>query len=337
MNIKETLFELCRADGIGSVREASDKAYNILSKYCTTRRTDTLTVIGEIKGETDYTLMLDAHIDEIGFIVTDIDDCGFLTVDKCGGIDLRTLPARRVKIHGKEDIIGVFCSTPPHLSSGDIEFDDIKKFKIDTLLGERAKEIVTIGDFVTFYEEPQSLSDTKITAKALDDRAGVVCLLELARRLSGKTLPINVVFALSDAEELGVRGAKTATYDVSPDEAIALDVSFADGPDIPSTECGKLSGGAMIGVSPILDRQISNTLKDIAKENGISYQTEVMAGRTGTNGDVISLNKTGVKTGLISIPERNMHTAVEVVDLKDITAVCDILEQYILKGGVKNA
>ena len=219
----------------------------------------------------------------------------------------------------------------------DIEFDDIKKFKIDTLLGERAKEIVTIGDFVTFYEEPQSLSDTKITAKALDDRAGVVCLLELARRLSGKMLPINVVFALSDAEELGVRGAKTATYDVSPDEAIALDVSFADGPDIPSTECGKLSGGAMIGVSPILDRQISNTLKDIAKENGISYQTEVMAGRTGTNGDVISLNKTGVKTGLSSIPERNMHTAVEVVDLKDITAVCDILEQYILKGGVKNA
>ncbi len=337
MDIKETLFKLCRADGIGNIDAAPKAAHEILSQYCPTRRTDTLTVIGEIKGETDYTLMLDAHIDEVGFIVTDVDYSGFLTVDKCGGIDLRTLPARRVKIHGKEDIIGVFCSTPPHLSSGDIEFDDIKKSKIDTLVGERAKEIVRVGDFVTFYEEPAMLSDTKITAKALDDRAGVACLLELARRLSGKKLPINVVFALTDAEELGVRGAKTATFDISPDEAIALDVSFADGPDIPAAECGKLSGGAMIGISPILDRQISNTLKCIAKDNNIPYQTEVMAGKTGTNGDVISLNKAGVRTGLISIPQRNMHTAVEVVDLKDIIAVCDILEQYILKGGAKNA
>lgn len=336
-NIKDILFDLCRADGIGNVREASTLSHDILSQYCRVRYTDTLTVIGEMKGEGDYTLMLDAHIDEIGFIVTDIDNEGFLTVDKCGGIDLRTLPARRVKIHGKQDVIGVFCSTPPHLSSGEVEFDDIKKIKIDSLLGEGAKDIISIGDFVTFFDEPSALNETKVTAKALDDRAGVVCLLELARRLSGKTLPVNVVFALSDAEELGVRGAKTATFDISPDEAIALDVSFADGPDIPSTECGKLSGGAMIGVSPILDRQISNTLLSIAKENNIPCQTEVMAGRTGTNGDAISLNKTGVRTGLVSIPERNMHTAVEVVDLRDITAVCDILEQYILKGGVKNA
>lgn len=337
MSIKETLFSLCRANGIGAVREAADIAYDMLSEYMPTRKTDTLTVIGEMKGESDYTLMLDAHIDEIGFIVKNIDENGFLTVDKCGGIDLRTLPARRVIIHGKEKVVGVFCSTPPHLSSGEIEYNDIGNLKIDTMLGLKARDIISVGDFVTFFAEPQELLGTRVTAKALDDRAGVTCLLELARRLSGKKLPINVIFALTDAEELGVRGAKTATYDISPDEAIALDVSFADGPDIAPTECGKLSGGAMIGVSPVLDREISNKLISLAKENNIPYQTEVMAGRTGTNGDVISLNKSGVRTGLVSIPERNMHTEVEVVDIKDIKSVCDVLEQYILKGGVKNA
>lgn len=337
MNIKETLFSLCRANGIGTVREAADIAYDILSEYMPTRKTDTLTIIGEITGESNYTLMLDAHIDEVGFIVKNIDENGFLTVDKCGGIDLRTLPARRVIIHGKEKVVGVFCSTPPHLSSGEIEYNDIGSLKIDTMLGATAHDIISVGDFVTFCAEPQELLGTRVTAKALDDRAGVTCLLELARRLSGKKLPFNVVFALTDAEELGVRGAKTATYDITPDEAIALDVSFADGPDIAPTECGKLSSGAMIGVSPVLDREISNKLISLAKENNIPYQTEVMAGRTGTNGDVISLNKSGVRTGLVSIPERNMHTEVEVVDIKDIESVCDILEQYILKGGVKNA
>lgn len=337
MSIKELLFDLCRADGIGTVREAADIAYRELSRYMPARRTDTLTVIGEIKGDSDYTLMLDAHIDEVGFIVTNIDENGFLTVDKCGGIDLRTLPARRVTIHGKEKVTGVFCSTPPHLSSGEIEYNDISALKIDTMLGATARDIISVGDFVTYCAEPQELLGTRVTAKALDDRAGATCLLELARRLSGKKLPFNVVFALTDAEELGVRGARTATFDISPDEAIALDVSFADGPDIAPTECGKLSGGAMIGVSPVLDRGISNKLIALAKEHNIPYQTEVMAGRTGTNGDVISLNKSGVRTGLVSIPERNMHTEVEVVDIKDIESVCDILEQYILKGGVKNA
>lgn len=337
MDIKEILFNLCRADGIGSVRTAADIAYGELSKYMPARKTDTLTVIGEIKGDSDYTLMLDAHIDEIGFIVTDIDENGFLTVDKCGGIDLRTLPARRVTVHGKEKVVGVFCSTPPHLSSGELEYNDIASLKIDTMLGAAARGIISVGDFATFCAEPKELLGTRVTAKALDDRAGVACLLELARRLSSQKLPFNVVFALTDAEELGIRGAKTATFEISPDEAIALDVSFADGPDIAPTDCGKLSGGAMIGVSPVLDRGISDKLISIAKENGIPYQTEVMAGRTGTNGDAISLNKSGVRTGLVSIPERNMHTEVEVVDIKDIESVCDILEQYILKGGVKNA
>ncbi|MBQ8739952.1 MAG: M20/M25/M40 family metallo-hydrolase [Clostridia bacterium] len=331
MDIKEILFKLSDAVSIGNITEASKIAAQELSKYAKTSQNG-INVTGKMEGSTDYTLMLEAHIDEVGFVVTDVDDSGFVTVKNCGGIDLRMLPSRTVRIHGKEDVVGVFCATPPHLG-GPKEYDDISALKIDTLLGEKAKEIISVGDFVTFNQKAATLQGDRITGKSLDNRAGVACLLELASRLYGKTLPFNVVFAFTDAEELGCRGAKTAAFSISPDEAIVLDVSFADAPDVPSNDCGKLSGGAMVGMSPILDKAISKKLVSVAKENNMPYQTEVMGGRTGTNGDVISISKSGVKTGLVSIPLRNMHTDVEIIDIKDIENVCDLLLKYILKGG----
>ncbi len=330
MNIKETLFKLSDAVSIGNICEASNVAFGILSKH-TEASQNGVNVVGKIKGNSDYTLMLEAHIDEVGFVVTNVDDSGFLTVKNCGGIDLRMLPSRTVTIHGKEKITGVFCATPPHLG-GVTEYEDISVLKIDTLLGETAKEIISVGDFVTFNTTAAALQGDRITGKSLDNRAGVVCLLALAERLSDKKLPFNIVFALTDAEELGCRGAATASFDISPDEAIVLDVSFADAPDVPSNDCGKFGGGAMIGMSPALDKAISKKLVSIAKENNLPYQTEVMGGKTGTNGDVISISKSGVKTGLVSIPLRNMHTDVEIIDIKDIENVCDLLEKYILGG-----
>ena len=333
MNIKETLFKLSNAVSIGNITDASNFAYGELSKYVKTIQNG-ITVVGKIESNSDYTLMLEAHIDEVGFVVTDVDDKGFLTVKNCGGIDLRALPSRVVTIHGKEKVIGVFCATPPHLG-GPKEYDDISALKIDTLLGEKAKEAISVGDFVTFNTKAASLQNGRITGKSLDNRAGVVCLLNLAERLCDKALPFNVVFALTDAEELGCRGAQTATFDISPDEAIVLDVSFADAPDVPGNECGTLGGGAMIGMSPVLDKGISKKLVSVAKDNNLSYQTEVMGGKTGTNGDVVSISKSGVKTGLVSIPLRNMHSDVEIIDVKDIENVCDLLEKYILGGNAQ--
>ncbi len=331
MNIKEQLFNLSNAISIGNITRASELAFNTLSNYAETKR-DGINVIGKIKGDNDYTLMLEAHIDEVGFVVTDVDSEGFLTVKNCGGIDLRMLPARTVTIHGKEKITGVFCATPPHLASGSKEYDDISALKIDTLLGEKAKDVISVGDFITFNTKAADLQNNKVTGKSLDNRAGVVCLLALAEKLSGKKLPFNVVFAFTDAEELGNRGAMTTSFDVAPDESIVLDVSFADAPDVSSNDCGKLSGGAMIGMSPILDKAISKKLIDTEKQNNLPYQTEIMGGRTGTNADVISTSKSGVKTALVSIPLRNMHTDCEIIDIKDIENVCNLLENYILGG-----
>lgn len=337
IELKKRLFALSSADGIGNIREASDLAYKMLSDHCECEKTDNLTVIGFLKGESDYTLMLDAHIDQIGMVVTNIDENGFLTVKNAGGIDIRCLPSRRVTVHGKEKITAVFCSTPPHLADSDTVFKDIEEIKLDTTLGKKAKDIVSVGDYVTFSNTPKELIGKRVSGRSLDNRSAVACLITVAEKLKEKKLPINVAFVLSDSEELGLRGIRTASFKIDPQEAIAVDVSFGDGPSIGSEECSPLGSGAMIGISPTLDTAISNRLIDICESKEIKYTTEVMGGKTGTNADMISVNKEGVRTGTLSIPLRNMHTDTEVVDLADLQSVCDALCEYVLSGGVKNA
>ncbi len=334
MEIKDILFELSNSCAIGSVSEAADKAYSFLSEHMPVTRLGGLSMMGSLKGEKDYTILLDAHIDEVGFIVTDISDDGFLTVQKCGGIDLRHLPAKTVTVHGKKKTPAVFSSVPPHLDKGEDSPDDISKYKLDSALGKDSRDVISVGDYVTYRTSAHSLCGDSVCGKSFDDRAGVTCLIELAKRLAGKSLPCNVVFLLSDAEELGLRGAKTAAYSLSADEAVAIDVSFGDGPDISADKCGKIGDGAMIGISPVIERKISDKLTDIAQNEDIKHQLEVMGGATSTNADVISVNKCGVPTGLLSIPLRNMHTDVEMLRLSDIESICDILEHYILSGGV---
>lgn len=336
MNIKETLFSLSSKDSVGNIRSAADFAAEILSQYMKVKKTDSLTVIGEIKGKSDYTLMLDAHIDQIAMVVTNVDENGFLTVSNAGGIDIRSLPSRAVCVHGKEKISAVFCSTPPHLSSSDTEYTDISKIKLDTALGEKAKDFISVGDFVTFKACPRELSGSRVSGRSFDNRASVACILEVAKRLKGKELPISVAFVLSDSEELGLRGIRPAAFSVNPDEAVVVDVSFGDGIGINSDECGSLGNGGMIGFSPSLDSGISNKLVSLAENKNIPYQTEVMGRTTGTNADMVSVSRGGVRTGTLSIPLRNMHTETEVLDLKDLDSVCDLLCEYILSGGVMN-
>ena len=336
MNIKEILFALSEVDAVGNIRDASDLAYEFLSQHCKTEKTENLTVIGYIKGESDYTLMLDAHVDQIAMIVTAVDDKGFLTVSNSGGIDIRMLPSRRVTVHGKEKITAVFCATPPHLSKEEEKFTDISAIKLDTALGSKAKELISVGDYVTFSAKPQTLLGTRLTGRSFDDRAAVACLIETASRLKGKKLPVSVAFVLSDGEELGMRGIRPATFKINPKEAIAVDVSFGDGIGISPEECGELGKGGMIGISPALDKKISQKLISLAKEKGIPYQTEAMGDKSGTNADMIAVSREGVRTCTLSIPLRNMHTEVETLDLKDLDAVCNLLCEYILSGGVMN-
>ncbi len=337
MDIKSLLTALSSACAIGTVDDAVKILEKHLSKYGTVEALNGLTRCLTIKGKSDYALLLDAHIDEVGFVVTNISADGFLTVSNLGGIDLRHLPARPVTIHGKQKVCGVFVSTPPHLDNNDTVIDNISKIKIDTGIGPKAAELISVGDLVTYRQDAAILNGCFLCGKSLDNRAGVAALILLTERLYKKKLPITVKFLFSDTEELGLRGAKTAAFKSDADEAVIVDVSFGDGPDIPATKCGMLGGGGMIGISPVLNRDITDKLVLLASDNDIPYQNEVMGGKTSTNADVISVSGGGIPSGLVSIPLRNMHTDVEIVRISDILSVVALLEKYVLSGGLKNA
>ena len=332
MDIK-LLEKLSNAVCLGHVTDARDIVKAELSGVAEIEEFGQVGLIAKINKGKDKTLLLDAHIDEVGFIVTSILGDGFVRVTNIGGNDPKILPATVVTIHGKKRVSAVFASTPPHLSSGDKEIKELKDLVLDTGLNN-AEEIISVGDLVTYKSEFCSLYDSRVTGKALDDRAGVFCLVELAKRIYDKDIPYNLVFSFSEGEELGLRGATTAAFEIAADEAIAIDVSFGDAPAVRPDQSGRLSLGPMLGISPVLNREVTETLKRIAKERDIPIQFEVMGGKTSTDADVISISKSGVKTGLLSIPLRNMHTPAEVIDIDDLESTIDLLEAYILGGGI---
>ncbi len=328
----DILKRLSDACGIGHIAKASSVVAEELRKYADVEPFGSIGLIAKIDKGQAKTVMLEAHIDEVGFIVTHIFDDGFVKVSNVGGNDGRILPATPVIIHGKTDIPAVFASNPPHLS-GENEVKSAEENLLDTGLGCKAKELLNVGDYATYDKKFTSLAGSRVCGKSLDDRTGVACLIKIASEIYNRDIPVNVILCLSEQEELGTRGAKTAAFSVDCDEAVAIDVSFADAPDVPATKCGKLGGGAMIGISPILNRKITDKLRDIAKDKSIPHQFEVMGGTTGTDADVISVSKSGIPCGLLSIPLRNMHTPAEIVDTADMQSVCDLLKEYILCGG----
>ena len=335
MELKELLFALSAADGVGgggAARAVAAAALAPLGEVTQDAMGGLLCTIGS--GE--RRVLLDAHIDEIGFLVTAIDG-DYLRVAACGGIDRRTLADQEVIVHAKRELFGVFASLPPHLKKESEKAAAIEEAMIDCgLPHDRLVELVTPGDRVSFAAKPCEMRNGRVTGKSLDDRAGVAVVIEAARRLASCP-DVTLLVSLSSQEEIGCRGARTLTFGADPTEAIAVDVSFADGPTVPPRECGKLGAGPMIGVAPVLNRAMTDRLIALAQEKEIPFQLEVMGERTGTNADAISLTKAGVPTALISLPQRNMHTPCEVVDLADLQHTADLIVAYVEKGGVPHA
>ncbi len=280
------------------------------------------------------TVMLEAHIDEIGFMVTHIDERGFVFVSPIGGVDKRILSAQRVMIYGDEPILGVFSSVPPHLATKDAKIADISEMAIDTGLdAEIAKKKIPLGSHVNFVPNFCSLNQSVVSSKGLDNRSGMAAVLHCLRKLSKRHVNVAVAFCVQ--EELGCRGAEVAARIIHPDYALVTDVSFALTINANVRCCGEMRKGAMLGISSVLGESLRRELDDLANKNNIPYQYEVMAETTGTNADHISIAGSGVRTALISIPLRYMHTPVEMVDISDIAAVGDLMASWINEKGVQ--
>ena len=298
-------------------------------------RTDGMgNVVGTIEGDSEYAVVVPAHMDEIGFMVRHVTDEGFLQLDALGGWDARVLKAQRVTVHTDDgDVTGVIGSPPPHtMDEEDLE----KKAEVEDVhvdLGLPADEVderVSVGDLVTTRQRTEVVGE-HVNGKALDNRVSVFALVEAARAISDPEVTIH--FAATVQEEVGLRGAKALGVDVDADLALALDTTVAN--DVPGFEAGdhvtELGEGAGIKLkdgSTITNPKVHRRLREVAEERDIPHQTEILpAGGTDTAG--VQFAGGARPAGAISVPTRYLHTPPESVHHADVQACLDLLVGFL--------
>ena len=328
---RELLLRLSRAAGVSGAEEGIARAIEAeLDGIAGCRRTPLGCVIATVGAGRGPKVMTASHMDEVGFIVTHIEEDGFLRVAQVGGIDRKLYASACVTVHTAQgDLPGVIASVPPHLRREEKELPAADAVAVDLgLSGEEARAAVQPGDRLTFDVPPAVLLDGSVSAKALDDRACCAAVILAAKELAALSLPLELDFVFTTMEEVGSQGAVTAAGELAPDCCIALDVSFAVTPDAPAKNCGRLGGGPMLGIAPVLDNALTGLARRTAEEEGLPLQFEVMAGTTGTDADEIAVSGCGVRTVLFSIPQRYMHTPVEVVDPADVESTAALIAAF---------
>lgn len=290
------------------------------------------------RGQERKKVMVAAHMDEIGFIVTHIDDDGFLRFHPLGGFDPKTLTSQRVIVHGRKDLIGVMGSKPIHVMTPEErnKVVPISDYYID--LGMKKKEVeklVAIGDPITRERELIEMGDC-VNSKSIDNRVSVFILIETMRELQKENLPYDVYGVFTVQEEVGLRGAISAAHLIDPEFGFGLDVTVAY--DVPGankhetvTHLGKGAAIKILDGSVISDYRMVSYLKKIATDQEIPWQPEILpAGGTDTAG-VQRFGKRGSIAGAISIPLRHLHQTIEMAHKKDILNCI-----RLLKAGLQN-
>ncbi len=335
MNYEQTLSRLCTLSGPSGFEEpvaraAAELLRPLVDEVYTTR-------LGSVVGvrrcgrENAQKLLLDAHLDEIGLIVTGHEE-GFLRFAPLGGVDPRMLPDREVVLLTTPPVHGVVACLPPHVQTGE-DMDKslpIKNLFLDVGLSqEAAQKKIPIGTPATYRGGCAPLGADLLCGKALDDRAGFAVLLDVLERLNGKELDVDLYILGSTQEETHSSGAITAAYEIAPNLCVAVDVTHGDSPDASKHETFPLGGGPVIGVGPNCTRSLSGRLKELANEGEIPFQIEVMSGSSGTNAWPIQVSREGVAAAVLSIPERYMHTPLEVVHRRDLEKTAKLLTAFV--------
>lgn len=273
-------------------------------------------------------VMIEAHIDEIGLMVTSITDEGFITFTNVGGVDERILPSLEVQIHGRMDLYGVIGMLPAEVT------DTSKSYKreelaIDTGLdSQTVKSLVSVGDSITLAQSVGMLGKKQMSAKTMDDRASVAALIGAMKKLRGECPECDVYAVAAVQEEVGCRGGKTASYSIMPDIAIAVDVTHGITPDN-SKSAFAVGSGTVLSKGPNLHPILTERIESVAKREGIKYSIDVDGGCTGTDAWEIQVSGGGIPTALLSIPLKYMHTSVETLAVSDVKATASLLAEFI--------
>ncbi len=284
------------------------------------------------KGKSDKKVMIGAHMDEIGFIVTHIDDKGFIRFHTLGGFDPKTLTAQRVIIHGKEDVIGVMASKPIHVMTPDErnKVANLSDYFIDTGLAvEEVKELIEIGNPITREREFIEMGNC-VNGKSLDNRLAVFILIETLKQLKGKEVPYDLYGVFTVQEEVGIRGANVSALRIKPDFGFGLDTTIAF--DLPGaaahemiTKLGEGTAIKIMDASTICDYRMVDFMKKTATKHNIKWQSEILtAGGTDTAG-IQRMVEGGSIAGAVSIPTRHLHQVIEMANKDDIQGSIDLL------------
>jgi len=337
MNIKSILKQLSETDGpSGREYAIAELISGLMEPVCDDVRTDDMyNVIGIKRGfgpEPRPQVMLMAHSDEIQMIVSAIEGpfLRFLQLS----YDPRVLVGQEVTVFGRRRLRGVIGDRPPHLLGAEErrKMPDINELVIDLGMdAETVADDVQVGDVVLIERSFMELLGDRVAGKAFDNRLSVVTMLATLVQLQRIKHPCDVIAVASVGEEFNGLGARTATYQIQPDIAIALDVTFGKQSGTDDIGSFDLGCGPVIGVGPNLDARVTDKLKDVAKDLEIAHELEPLAASSGTDAWTVQVMVGGVPTGLVGIAIRNMHSPVEVADLQDVSRSVRLLSNFLIE------
>lgn len=342
----DVLFELMNAAGIsGQEREVADIMRAELAKSCEEVSEDAFGNVIARKGSGGRKIMICAHMDEVGFVVKHVDKEGFLRFVKVGGIDDRILPGQRVVVKAAGgDLIGIIGAKPPHAQKEEERKQPVKPEDMFIDIGARSREQafekVSVADMIVFEPNAGVLGSDLVFGKAVDDRAGCYALLQVMKRLKVDA----EVYAVATAqEEVGLKGARTSSFRINPDFAVALDTTVAG--DIPLMQehqsALKVGSGVSIGTLEaggrgfIISARIKELFIRTARAHQIAYQLDVLEGGM-TDAAMIYMNREGIPAGVLSIPSRYVHSPSAVFSLSDLEAAVALavksVEAFVNEG-----
>lgn len=334
----EKLIEMCSLNSVsGNEFKMTEYIKKYCKSFCDSVETDGLgNIIAFLNNNSDVSVSLEAHIDNIGLIVNEVDEKGFIKFIAAGGVDSSVLPTAEVIVHGKKDLYGVIGAKPPHLQTKDDKNNknSIEDMYIDCGYDyEKMSKYVSVGDTISLFSKFNALKGDFFTSGSLDNRIGCYVVSECLKRLKTKKINYNVSGVFSSQEEVGCRGAKKAIYTANPDIAIIVDVTFGISPYTDDEHGFEVSDGITIAVGPNLDRKLTNKIMKLCDENNISYKKEICSDHTGTDAWPIQMSCDGIRCILLSVPIKYMHTTVELAHKKDIDDAINVI-CMALEGGI---
>ena len=334
MDLKKFLTEVTAIPGTpGYEKPVAEYIAKVFEPLCDEVTVDHLYDVVARKGDHGPKFIICAHEDEIGMVVTDIEEDGSVRFTRTGGVDPRILPAMEVSIQTRQGpLYGVVGAKAPHLLTPEERGKAVQMPSLFIDLGmkaEKVREIVRIGDQIVMLDKATELADGCMSSKTMDDRACVATMIECAENLNRMNAPAEVFMVSTSKEEVGSWGASAATYNLAPDVAIVVDVTHAEGPGTGKWDAVPLNKPA-IAVGPNLHPTLTKKLREVAKKHHVDYSLEICpGGRTGTDASATNISRAGVPSVLISVPLKYMHTSVEVLSMDVIREVGRLMALFI--------